>query len=101
MAGPNSILVNVRRRIFFFAFSSHFNFFWKQTLLDVDAFTNDLHTSLEDRNLTDIVDIVFVSDHGMTDTSNPELVFMDDILGDGVSKVVHVDGDFRNQFVER
>jgi predicted AlkP superfamily pyrophosphatase or phosphodiesterase len=43
--------------------------------------------------LTDIVDVVFVSDHGMTDTSHPELVYIDDILGeDGWQAVKHEDG---------
>ena len=36
--------------------------------------------------------MIFVSDHGMTDTSKPELVYFDDILGEGMSKIVHVDG---------
>jgi predicted AlkP superfamily pyrophosphatase or phosphodiesterase len=46
-----------------------------------------------DRNLTDIVDVVFVSDHGMTDTSHPELVYIDDILGEGGWQAVkHEDG---------
>jgi predicted AlkP superfamily pyrophosphatase or phosphodiesterase len=59
----------------------------------VDVFAKDLHTSLKARNLTDIVDIVFVSDHGMTDTSHPELVYMDDILGsDGLAMIEHEDG---------
>ena len=44
------------------------------------------------RNLTDIVDVVFVSDHGMTDTSHPEWIYMDDILGDGFKALEHVDG---------
>ena len=45
------------------------------------------------RNLTDIVDIVFVSDHGMTDTENPKLVYIDDILGvEGWQAVEHLDG---------
>lgn len=45
------------------------------------------------RNLTDIVDVVFVSDHGMTDTSHPELVYIDDILSEeGWRAVKHEDG---------
>ncbi|TFY77705.1 hypothetical protein EWM64_g6306 [Hericium alpestre] len=73
-AGPYSALVN-------------------DTLRYVDTFAKDLHTSLVTRNLTDIVDIVFVSDHGMTDTSHPELVYMDDILGaDGWAEISHEDG---------
>jgi predicted AlkP superfamily pyrophosphatase or phosphodiesterase len=56
------------------------------------VFAKDLHTELKSRNLTDIVDIIFVSDHGMTDTSHPELIYVDDILGDGYQKIEHVDG---------
>lgn len=52
----------------------------------------DLHDSLVARNLTEIVDIVFVSDHGMTDTSHPEHVYMDDILGEGFKLIEHLDG---------
>ncbi|KAJ6452538.1 alkaline-phosphatase-like protein [Mycena vitilis] len=73
-AGPMSALVN-------------------KTLGQVDVFAKDLHTALKVRNLTDIVDIVFVSDHGMTDTSHPELIYMDDILGDeGFKSIEHEDG---------
>jgi len=64
-----------------------------KTLVEVDVFAKDLHTALKHRNLTNIVDIVFVSDHGMTDTSHPELVYMDDILGsDGLKEIEHLDG---------
>ena len=59
---------------------------------EVDQFAKDIHDSLEARNLTDIVDVVFVSDHGMTDTSHPEWIYMDDILGDGFKALEHVDG---------
>jgi predicted AlkP superfamily pyrophosphatase or phosphodiesterase len=59
----------------------------------VDGFAEDLQRAFRARNLTDIIDIVFVSDHGMTDTSNPELVYMDDILGkDGLKAIEHEDG---------
>lgn len=51
-----------------------------------------MHHALASRNLTDIIDIVFVSDHGMTDTSHPELIYMDDILGeDGMKAISHED----------
>ncbi|KAF8476639.1 Phosphodiest-domain-containing protein [Russula ochroleuca] len=63
------------------------------TLKYVDAFARDLHSSLVARNLSDIVDVVFVSDHGMTDTSHPELLYIDDILGEeGWQAVEHEDG---------
>ncbi|KAI5899371.1 Phosphodiest-domain-containing protein [Schizophyllum commune H4-8] len=59
----------------------------------VDTFAKDLATSLAARNLTSIVDVVFISDHGMTDTSNPEFIYVDDILGsDGMKAIAHVDG---------
>jgi len=58
----------------------------------VDVFAKDLQSLIEARNLTDIVDIVFVSDHGMTDTSHPELVYMDDVLGEGFNLIERVDG---------
>ncbi|KAK7048625.1 type I phosphodiesterase nucleotide pyrophosphatase [Favolaschia claudopus] len=71
---PNSALVN-------------------QTLTQVDLFAKNLHTALVVRNLTDIVDIVFVSDHGMTDTSHPEHIYIDDILGaDAYNAIAHEDG---------
>jgi predicted AlkP superfamily pyrophosphatase or phosphodiesterase len=64
-----------------------------ETLKYVDAFARDLHSSLVTRNLTDIVDVVFVSDHGMTDTGHPELLYIDDILGEeGWEAVEHEDG---------
>ncbi|KAJ7264439.1 alkaline-phosphatase-like protein [Mycena haematopus] len=73
-AGPYSALVN-------------------KTLAQVDVFAKDLHTALKARNLTSIVDVVFVSDHGMTDTSHPEHVYMDDILGtEGYASIEHEDG---------
>lgn len=59
----------------------------------VDRFAKDLHIELVDRNLTNIVDVIFVSDHGMTDTSHPELVYVDEILGDeGMAFIEHDDG---------
>ncbi|KAL1675125.1 alkaline-phosphatase-like protein [Schizophyllum commune] len=74
LTGPMSALVN-------------------KTLGYVDTFAKDLATSLAARNLTSIVDVVFVSDHGMTDTSNPEFIYVDDILGpDGMKAIAHVDG---------
>lgn len=74
LKGPNSLLVN-------------------KTLRYVDSFAKDLHTELVARNLTEIVDIVFVSDHGMTDISHAELIYIDEILGeDCYGAIEHVDG---------
>ncbi len=59
----------------------------------MDTFAKDLHSELVARNLSDIVDIVFVSDHGMTDTSHPKLVYLDEILGEeGYANIEHEDG---------
>ncbi|KAH9179365.1 Phosphodiest-domain-containing protein [Lactarius sanguifluus] len=64
-----------------------------ETLRYVDGFVKDLHDSLVARNLTEIVDVIFVSDHGMTDTSHPALVYIDDLLGEnGWKAVKHEDG---------
>jgi predicted AlkP superfamily pyrophosphatase or phosphodiesterase len=67
----------------------------------VDTFAKDLHTALKARNLTDIVDIVFVSDHGMTDTSHPEWVYLDDILdAEAIKSIEHEDGMLKSQHWE-
>ncbi|KAK1228074.1 hypothetical protein PQX77_008899 [Marasmius sp. AFHP31] len=66
-----------------------------KTLATVDTFARNLHDSLAERNLTDIVDVVFVSDHGMADTSHPEHIYVDDedMLGlDGLAAIEHEDG---------
>lgn len=58
----------------------------------MDVFAKNLHDSLALRNLSDIVDIVFVSDHGMTDMSRPEMVWLDDIMGEEYKHIEHQDG---------
>lgn len=59
----------------------------------MDEFARDIHDSLLYRNLSHIVDVIYVSDHGMADTTNPKLIYLDDILGeDGVNKIDHEDG---------
>ena len=65
----------------------------QDTLKTVDAFAKDLRAALETRNLTEIVDIIFVSDHGMADTSNPTWVYIDDYLGkQALDLIDHEDG---------
>jgi predicted AlkP superfamily pyrophosphatase or phosphodiesterase len=47
-----------------------------------------------DRNLTHIVDIIYVSDHGMTDTSAQRVAYLDDIIGEkGINDIIHEDGE--------
>lgn len=96
LTGPYSKLVNVGFPSTLFSFLGLYTerrMLLQDTLGYVDGFAKDLHDSLVARNLTEIVDVVFVSDHGMTDTSHPELVYMDEILGEeGWSQVGHEDG---------
>lgn len=62
----------------------------------MDQFARDIHDSLEARNLTNIVDIIFVSDHGMADVSRSKPVHMDDILSkEDWATVSHRDGLWR------
>lgn len=64
------------------------------TLVYVDRFARDLHLALGKRNLTNIVDVIFVSDHGMTDTQNVEFIYLEDIIGtDYVNAIEHEDGN--------
>ncbi len=60
----------------------------------VDGFIGRLQAELmEKRGLGGIVDIVVVSDHGMTTTSNEKLIFLDEVLGRELyGKVEHRDG---------
>ncbi|KAG8214524.1 alkaline-phosphatase-like protein [Butyriboletus roseoflavus] len=65
-----------------------------ETLAKIDVFARDLHHSLLSRNLSQIVDVIFVSDHGMGDTSEVEWIYLDgdDILGETWNNVTHYDG---------
>lgn len=56
----------------------------------VDDFIALMQEQLEARNLTDIVNLVVVSDHGMAPTSNDRLLFLDDVVN--ITKIEHVDG---------
>lgn len=56
----------------------------------VDDFIALMIDLLHVRNLTDIVNLVVVSDHGMAPTSNDRLLFLDDVVD--ISKIEHIDG---------
>ncbi|KPV73565.1 uncharacterized protein RHOBADRAFT_16803, partial [Rhodotorula graminis WP1] len=63
------------------------------TLADVDDFVRQLFDEVDRRNLTDVVDVVVVSDHGMADTSMDRLIFLDDVLGaDGFDSIERNEG---------
>jgi len=59
----------------------------------VDQFVEGLWGLVVERNLTGVVDVVVVSDHGMTETSDVRLVFLDELLGEDLyAKVEHKEG---------
>ncbi|KAI6098123.1 nucleotide pyrophosphatase [Pisolithus sp. B1] len=49
-----------------------------ETLRSVDRFAHSLHHEVLARNLSDIADVIFVSDHGMADTRVTEWILVDD-----------------------
>ena len=64
-----------------------------EKLAYVDAFAKSVHDLIDERHLDKIVDLIFVSDHGMTSTSDERVVYLDDILGkDGFEGIAHKEG---------
>ncbi|WVW80511.1 hypothetical protein I302_102495 [Kwoniella bestiolae CBS 10118] len=58
-----------------------------------DGMIGELLEGLRQRNLDGIVNVVIVSDHGMAETSNDRIIYLDDILGEeGVDAIEHKDG---------
>ena len=62
----------------------------RNTIADVDSMLMMLMEGLYARNLTDIVNLIIVSDHGMATTSTFRLVQLDDLID--LSLVDHIDG---------
>lgn len=62
----------------------------RQTISDVDNMLDRLFQGLEARNLTRIVNVVVVSDHGMATTDTSRLLQLDDIIDR--SLIEHTDG---------
>ncbi|ODQ77630.1 hypothetical protein BABINDRAFT_15332 [Babjeviella inositovora NRRL Y-12698] len=62
----------------------------KEGLTYVDTFIGAMVAGIELRNLTGIVNLIVVSDHGMAPTSNDRLVYLDDIVD--TTKIEHTDG---------
>jgi hypothetical protein len=60
------------------------------TISDVDSMLTMIVEGLVERNLTEIVNLVVVSDHGMATTSAKRIVQLDDIID--MSLVDHMDG---------
>jgi len=62
-------------------------------IAEVDAFASNLQQALAIRNLSSVVDVIFVSDHGMAHTENPTWVYLEDFIGsEGVDQIAHEDG---------
>ncbi|KAF8456548.1 alkaline-phosphatase-like protein, partial [Terfezia claveryi] len=62
-------------------------------LRKVDDMFKLLLLGIEARNLTDIVNIVVVSDHGMAKTQTEKLIYLEDVLGDNyTSKNTNIEG---------
>ncbi|KAI9819589.1 MAG: ectonucleotide pyrophosphatase phosphodiesterase [Pycnora praestabilis] len=62
----------------------------RDTIKSVDDMLHQLFIGLIDRNLTDIVNVVIVSDHGMASTSTERLIQLEDLID--TSLIEHIDG---------
>jgi len=60
------------------------------TIQKVDRMLDNMFKGLEERHLTDIVNIIVVSDHGMATTDVSRLVQLEDLVD--LSKIEHTDG---------
>ncbi|KAL8690961.1 MAG: hypothetical protein Q9218_003719 [Villophora microphyllina] len=62
----------------------------KETIKNVDDMLHKLLTGLAQRNLTQVVNVVVVSDHGMATTSTDRLIQLDDLID--LNLVDRIDG---------
>ena len=62
----------------------------RSTISNVDSMLLNLFVGLEQRNLTNVVNVVVVSDHGMATTSTDRLIQLDDLID--LNLVEHIDG---------
>lgn len=62
----------------------------RSTITEVDGMIGSLLQGIDTRNLTSIVNIVIVSDHGMATTSTNRLIQVEDIIDTGL--IEHTDG---------
>ena len=60
------------------------------TIRRVDEMLHSIFAGLEERNLTEIVNVVVVSDHGMATTATERLIQLDDLIE--VDRIQHIDG---------
>lgn len=52
----------------------------KQALLDVDNLVSNIYSALDQRNISSLANVVIVSDHGMSPTSDDRLILLDDLV---------------------
>lgn len=62
----------------------------RDTIANADYMLDLLFRGLEDRNLTGIVNVVVVSDHGMATTSTTRVIQLEDLID--IDLVAHIDG---------
>ncbi|KAH7176628.1 alkaline-phosphatase-like protein [Dactylonectria macrodidyma] len=62
----------------------------RSTITMVDTMMDQIFMGLEERNLTDIVNVIVVSDHGMATTDITRLIQLEDLID--TSKIEHIDG---------
>jgi predicted AlkP superfamily pyrophosphatase or phosphodiesterase len=62
----------------------------RQTIRSTDEMLGEIFHGLQERNLTNIVNVIVVSDHGMATTSTDRVVQLEDLLD--INDIAHVDG---------
>ncbi|KAI1488935.1 ectonucleotide pyrophosphatase/phosphodiesterase family member 1 [Biscogniauxia mediterranea] len=62
----------------------------RSTISEVDTMLDQIFHGLEERNLTDIVNVIIVSDHGMATTDVSRMIQIEDLVD--INKVDHLDG---------
>lgn len=62
----------------------------RQTIRNVDEMLGEIFRGLQERNLTNIVNVIVVSDHGMATTSTDRVVQLEDLLD--LEDIAHTDG---------
>jgi len=62
----------------------------RSTISAVDTMLHNLFTGLDERNITGLVNVIVVSDHGMATTSTDRCIQLDDLID--LDLVEHIDG---------
>ncbi|PTB41462.1 hypothetical protein M441DRAFT_192255 [Trichoderma asperellum CBS 433.97] len=62
----------------------------RATIQKVDTMMDKIFRGLDERNLTDIVNVIVVSDHGMATTDTTRVLQLEDLID--TSKIEHTDG---------